>query len=253
MRKKRRQGKPKRTKKKENRSTTEPLGQDLPRELIAAIKPTAAHLHYSAAPTPSEEQIWARLAEVPLREIRRWLTQGERRKGLLLQQFPYLEAIGYSQPATREEKELDYIEDVIDHLKLQIAQRSRVKLRESAGAITASEPTKVPNSEVDSTSVADPIERKAAVRSFTSRKRPRRPHGETNVRKHIVQALAESNPDTKGKNLNELTCEDLDARRADFPKKWKLKFAVDSWAAGYEHREVRALIEPMFSKDRKEG
>jgi len=217
MRKKRRQGKPKRTKKKENRSTTEPLGQDLPRELIAAIKPTAAHLHYSAAPTPSEEQIWARLAEAPLREIRRWLTQGERRKGLLLQQFPYLEAISYSQPATLEEKKLAYIEYVIDHLKLQIALRAR-KQPESSTAVPADQREDIAtNVQSSGSKIQSP--RDLIVKN----------------RRAVLGDMLKSGR----RQATEKICGKWDFFEIPVPEPWRLEFGVQNWVDAYKNKRIR--------------
>jgi len=100
--------------------------------------------------------------------------------------------------------------------------------------------------------VADQHRAVVAPSSTVRNEKQRKPREEPNLRKHHVQAFAESNPGTKGKNQNQLTCADLDSHEVELPERWKRKFGVESWSAGYKHKKVRALIASMFSKYRKE-
>lgn len=78
----------------------------------------------------------------------------------------------------------------------------------------------------------------------------RTPQYDISMRKRIVQAFAESSPNSKGTNLDDLTCKELDKRRVEVSNNWRLKYKVGSWMEGYDNPKVRKLIQKMFSKDR---
>ena len=82
---------------------------------------------------------------------------------------------------------------------------------------------------------------------------PKKPRAKSEawMRKRMVQAVAETNPGTKGKNLDLLTCVELDGSRIHVLERWRLTHGIQTWEQGYEHPEVKQLIQTMFSKDRK--
>ncbi len=71
------------------------------------------------------------------------------------------------------------------------------------------------------------------------------------MRRGMVRAFAEAYPETVGKNLDLLTCTDLDARRVDVRFEWRRDYNIDTWEEGYSHPKVKQLIKKMFSDDRR--
>ena len=69
------------------------------------------------------------------------------------------------------------------------------------------------------------------------------------MRRAIVKAVKQSNP--KMKNINDLTCMELDRRSVEVLSKWQDMYRIESWRAGYKHPHVRGLIHKMFSTDRR--
>ena len=80
--------------------------------------------------------------------------------------------------------------------------------------------------------------------------RTRKPHYDVIMRRKIVQGVKTAHPKGKGKNLDSLTCEELDSRRVDVPNNWPVKYKITSWAKGYNDPKVKKLIQKMFSQDR---
>jgi len=72
-------------------------------------------------------------------------------------------------------------------------------------------------------------------------------------RRALVKAFYSSNPNTKGKNLDELTCEHLDRVGVPGLHKWKTEFKIETWAEGYKHSKIKKRIQKMFSGDRGKG
>ncbi len=83
------------------------------------------------------------------------------------------------------------------------------------------------------------------------KKKRKKPLYDVNLRRHIVEAVAESFADNKDKNLDERTCEELDRLGLHIPPGWKKEYEINSWLEGYKQEKVRGLIQPMFSKYRK--
>lgn len=71
------------------------------------------------------------------------------------------------------------------------------------------------------------------------------------TRRALVKAIRDSHPKAKGKNLDQLTCEQLDSRKVAIPMKWRPKYRINNWEEGYKNPEVKPLIQKMFSSDRK--
>ena len=71
------------------------------------------------------------------------------------------------------------------------------------------------------------------------------------VRQGIVKAIGKAHPQAKGKNLDELTCQELDSRRAAIPDRWRVEYGISNWVEGYNHPKVKLLIQRMFSGDRR--
>ncbi len=78
----------------------------------------------------------------------------------------------------------------------------------------------------------------------------RKPQYDVIYRRNIVKAAEESSPNSKGTNLDVLTCQELDSRKVTVLDTWRLKYKVRSWVEGYDNPEVKKLIQKMFSKDR---
>ena len=71
------------------------------------------------------------------------------------------------------------------------------------------------------------------------------------VRRGLVKAMEQVYPHAKGKNLDELTCKELDDRRVSIIASWEDDYGIDIWVEGYDHPDVKPLIQRMFSADRK--
>ena len=71
-------------------------------------------------------------------------------------------------------------------------------------------------------------------------------------RRGIVRAAAEANPSTRGKNLDEWTCLELDGHGVDVLEKWR-EYGVKTWQEAYRKKELKGRIQKMFSEDRKQG
>jgi len=84
-------------------------------------------------------------------------------------------------------------------------------------------------------------------RKQTKRARPE----DVTTRIGLVKAVAAANPSMKGRSLDLLTCQELDARRVPVSEQWKINYRITSWEEGYDHPKVKGLIHKMFSTDRK--
>lgn len=78
----------------------------------------------------------------------------------------------------------------------------------------------------------------------------RTPPKDVAIRRGIIKSVEKSSPKSKGKDLDSLTCKELDRRRVDVPNNWPVKYKVTSWAKGYNDPKVKKLIQKMFSQDR---
>jgi len=79
----------------------------------------------------------------------------------------------------------------------------------------------------------------------------KKPSYAVNLRRHTVEAVAESFAENKDRNLDERTCKELDRLGLPIPPSWKREYEINSWLEGYKQEKVRGLIQPMFSKYRK--
>jgi len=78
----------------------------------------------------------------------------------------------------------------------------------------------------------------------------RTPPKDVTMRRGIIKSVEKSSPNSKGKDLDLLTCKELDVLRFNVPKKWLIKHKVKSWVEGYHDPKVKKLIHKMFSEDR---
>jgi len=78
----------------------------------------------------------------------------------------------------------------------------------------------------------------------------RTPPKDVTMRRGIINSVEKQYPNSKGKDLDVLTCKELDARKVDVPKKWLITHKVKSWVEGYNDPKVKKLIHKMFSEDR---
>ena len=81
----------------------------------------------------------------------------------------------------------------------------------------------------------------------------RTPPKDVIMRRGIIKSVEKQYPSSKGKDLDLLTCKELDVRKVNAPKKWLIKHKVKSWVEGYNDPKVKKLIHKMFSEDRSKG
>ena len=99
------------------------------------------------------------------------------------------------------------------------------------------------------------IEIKAAAQDITltekqPEERKKTPNQDVSKRRNLVKSVAESTPGAKGKNLDLLTCEELDGSRVPVLESWRVKYKTDLWVEAYEHTKLKGRVQKMFSKDR---
>jgi len=83
--------------------------------------------------------------------------------------------------------------------------------------------------------------------------RKRKPQPDVEIRRVIVRLVEKTHPNSKGTNLDVLTCEELDSHGIDVLDEWRLQYKVKSWVEGYRNPSVKGRIQKMFSEDRKKG
>lgn len=96
-----------------------------------------------------------------------------------------------------------------------------------------------------------PVPKKKQKGAASGKKRT--PPKDVTLRRGIVKSVEKSSPNSKGENLDVLTCEELDNHRVEVPNKWPLKYKIKTWVEGYGDSKVKKLIHKMFSEDRKKG
>jgi len=80
--------------------------------------------------------------------------------------------------------------------------------------------------------------------------RKRKPQPDVEIRRVIVRLVEKTHPNSKGTNLDVLTCEELDSHSVAVLDEWLLKYKVQSWVKGYNDPRVKKRIHKMFSDDR---
>ena len=122
------------------------------------------------------------------------------------------------------------------------------ELRETASSL----PNVFPQAVGQAPGVLENLERsfKTALDACKRSSKVKKVPPEVSLRRGVVQAVAKSNPNSKGKDLDLLTCEELD-KFLDILERWRKDGEIETWTEGYEHPKVKPLIHKMFSDDRK--